>query len=381
MKNLDWLYSLEVFGTKLGLGPITELLIKLDNPEANLKCIHVAGTNGKGSVCSMLASILKEAGYKVGLYTSPHLKRFAERIQINGKEISEKRLDETLGKIKSQYTNQTFFEVTTAAAFQYFKEEAVDFVVLEVGLGGRLDATNIIIPLVSIITHISLEHTHVLGKTVEEIAKEKAGIIKENVPLITLVKKPALKIIKRIAKERNSKLIIPKKQSFELGLKGEFQKENASLAVKAAELLGVDKNIIKQGLKNTKWPGRFEFLEKNILVDCAHNPEGLISLRKEIKKIRKNYEKIIAVVGILKDKDKKTMVETISKFSDYIIFTRPKSDRAEDPQELRKYTTKKREIILDVKKALKMAKKISNPKDLIVVTGSIYTVGEILIYY
>lgn len=373
--TLEWLYSLEHFGTKLGLERIKELLNKLNNPQSNLKCIHVAGTNGKGSVCAFLSSILKANGYKVGMYTSPHLKRFTERIQINGKEIEEAKLNQLIEKIKPLYTNQTFFEVTTAAAFQYFNEENVDIAVLEVGLGGRLDATNVITPLISIITHISLDHTHVLGKTINQIAKEKSGIIKENIPVITLAKNDALKTIKKIAKQHNSKVFIPKKQSLELGLKGNFQKENAALAIKAAELLNINKTAIRNGLKNAIWPRRFEFIEKNILVDCAHNLDGIKSLSKEIKK--QKYEKIITVTGILKDKDKSNMVKEIAGFSDYIIFTRPKTDRAEDPKELQKHTTKRSEIVLDVKEALKKAKKIANPGDLIVVAGSIYTVGEI----
>ena len=395
MDSLDWLYSLESFGSKLGLENIKQLLSKLDNPQDNLKYIHVAGTNGKGSVCAILSSILKEAGYKVGMFTSPHLKRFTERILINGKEIEEEKLNNLIEKIRVHHTTQTFFEVTTAIAFQYFKEENVDFVVLEVGLGGRLDATNVITPLISIITNISLEHTQVLGETEEEIAYEKAGIIKKSIPVITLAKDNALKTIKEIAKKNNSKLFIPKKyhktndhfninsyKNLKLNLKGDFQLENTSIALKAIDLLketySISDEAIKTGLNHIYWPGRFEFIEKNILVDCAHNPEGIKTFAKEISKIRKNYEKVISVTGILKDKDKKSMVEELSSFSDYIIFTRPNTKRAEEPGELQKFTTIKNEIVLQVKEALKKAKKVANPNDLIIVAGSIYTIGEIL---
>jgi len=368
----DWLYSLQGRGSVLGLERVKELLSKLNNPQSNLKCIHVAGTNGKGSTCAILSSILKEADYKVGMYTSPHLKRFTERIQINGEEITQPELNRLIEKIKPLVTDQTFFEVTTAIAFQYFKEQDVDFAILEVGLGGRLDATNVITPLISIITHISLEHTHILGKTIEEIAKEKAGIIKENIPVITLAKN---KTIKEIAKQKHSEIFIPKIPKLNLNLKGEFQLENASLAIKAAELLNINSESIKKGLESVKWPGRLEFLEKNVLVDCAHNPEGIAALKKEIKKL--NYEKIITVTGILKDKDKKTMITQLSEFSDYIIFTKPNTERAEEPEELKKLTNTRNEIIIDVKKALKKAKKLANPDDLILITGSIYIVGEV----
>lgn len=394
MRNLDWLYNLQGRGSVLGLERVKELLEKLDNPQEKLKCIHVAGTNGKGSVCAIISSILKEAGYKTGMYTSPHLKRFTERFQINTKEISEQRVAKLIEKIRPFCTDQTFFEVATALAFQYFAEEKVDFLVLEVGLGGRLDATNVILPIVSIITNISLEHTQILGETEEKIAYEKAGIIKKDIPLITLARGDSLKIIKEISREKNSKLFIPKKyhktdgnfdinsyENLRLNLGGDFQLENASLALKAVDILKKEYQItdeaIKNGLQRVYWPGRFEFIERNILVDCAHNPAGISALSKEIRKIRKKYEKIISVVGILKDKDKKTMVEEISSFSDYIIFTKPETTRAAQPEELASHTNMRNEIVYDVKKALKKAKRLANPLDLIVVAGSIYTVGEV----
>ncbi|MCK5283708.1 MAG: bifunctional folylpolyglutamate synthase/dihydrofolate synthase [Nanoarchaeota archaeon] len=380
MKNLEWLYSLGPRSV-LGLDKIKQLLEKLNNPQDKLKCIHVTGTNGKGSVCAILSSILTKAGYKVGMYTSPHLKRFTERFQINGKEIQEERLNQLIEKVKPYHTDQTFFEITTAIAFLYFAEENVDFLVLEVGLGGRLDATNVITPLLSIITNISLEHTQILGETEEKIAYEKAGIIKKAVPTITLAKGSALKVIKKIAKENNSKLFSPKiKKNLSLNLKGEFQIENASIALKAVELLKdrkITKESIKKGLNNINWPGRFEFIEDNILVDCAHNPDATKALKNEIKKIRKKYAKVISVVGILNDKDKKAMVRDISSFSDYLIFTKPKIERASNPGELSLFTNQRKEIIPDVNHALKKAKKIANKEDLILVTGSIYTVGEV----
>ncbi|MDO8481367.1 MAG: Mur ligase family protein, partial [Nanoarchaeota archaeon] len=201
---LDWLNSLEGMPWNLSLDRITALLEKLGNPHKQFKSIHVAGTNGKGSVCAMLESILRKAGYKTGLYTSPHLRIFNERIQISGTLISDAELETLLTKIKPHYAGQTHFEVVTAAAFLYFAEQKVDIAVIETGLGGRLDATNVITPLVSVITTISLEHTDYLGNTIEKIAFEKAGIIKRGVPVVTMAQGKALAVIKKIARERKS---------------------------------------------------------------------------------------------------------------------------------------------------------------------------------
>src|SRR3989344_3935982 len=226
-KTLEYLYSLESSKIKLGLENIQNLLSKIGNLEKQLKFIHVAGTNGKGSVCSMLFYILKEAGYKVGLYTSPHLKRFNERIRINGHFITDKEIVDYFLRVKPHITTQSFFEITTAMAFLYFKDKNVDFAVLEVGLGGRLDATNVVTPLISVITNIELEHTDLLGDTIEKIAFEKAGIIKDNVPVVTIAKGKALETIKKIAKGKNAPLYSAKKYGsiqFDY-LNGSFQQE------------------------------------------------------------------------------------------------------------------------------------------------------------
>ena len=209
---IKYLYSLErKKGSKLGLKNIKELLRKINNPEKDLKCIHVAGTNGKGSVCAMISSVLQEAGYKVGMYTSPHLSDFRERFLINNKKISKKNIIKYFLEVKKFVDEQTFFEVITAMAFLYFKAEKVDFLVLEVGLGGRLDATNVVRPLISVITNVDIEHTDFLGKKIERIAYEKAGIIKENIPVVTGARGKSLSTIKRICKEKNSELFISKK--------------------------------------------------------------------------------------------------------------------------------------------------------------------------
>jgi len=212
-KILKYLYSLDSSKVKLGLKNIKALLKKLGNPEKRLKIIHVAGTNGKGSVCMMISSILQEAGYKVGVYTSPHLKKFNERIRINDRLITDKEILGYYLKIKPKITSQSFFEITTAMAFLYFYEKNVDFAVLEVGLGGRLDATNVANPLASVITNIGLEHTDILGNTIEKIAYEKACIIKRNVPIVTGAEGKALDTIKKTAKKRNAPFVIQQRHT------------------------------------------------------------------------------------------------------------------------------------------------------------------------
>ena len=394
-KILKYLYSLESPKIKLGLDRIQGLLGKIGNPEKELKCIHVAGTNGKGSVCAMIFCILKEAGYKVGLYTSPHLKRFNERIRINNKEITDKEIVEYFLKVKPFITNQSFFEITTAMAFLNFREKNVDFAVLEVGLGGRLDATNVAVPLVSAITNIGIEHTELLGKTIEKIAFEKAGIIKNNVPVVTGAKGRALEVIKKIARQRNAPLFLAKKyKNIKFGyLNGNFQQKNKDIALTTINIfkkynqIKINGKQIMNGIKKTKWQGRLEFVSKNVLVDCAHNPSGFAVLKKELSIIKKqkNIKNFIFVVGMQNDKDIPIMLKTIKPLISTIIFTKSKNEKAAKPEDLLKNFNKLNQnkqiqikIIENPKKALKYAKKISGKKDLIVVTGSIYLVGEVV---
>ncbi len=384
MQSIDWLNSLDINHSEYGLERINSFLEKIGNPQDDLKYVHVAGTNGKGSVCAMISSILTLQGYKVGLYTSPHLKKLNERIKINGKDISDEKLESILKYLRESYTNQTFFEVLTAAAFMYFSSEKVDVVILETGLGGRLDATNVIVPVVSIITNITLEHTAMLGETVQKIAEEKAGIIKKNIPAITLATGDALTTIKENASKKNSKLIIPGQipLSFALNLAGEFQKDNARIVFAAIQQLKksgfiVSDKSIKEGFNSVIWPGRMQFIEKNVLVDCAHNPGAFLALKESILRIKKekNLEKIIFVLGLLADKDRNSIIDTVSSFADYIIFTHPESPRAVEPEMLAKFSKIPSEIAYDPRHALKKAKKLSNPEDLIVVAGSFYLTG------
>lgn len=393
-RMLEHLYSLESSKFKLGLENIKSLLKKLGSPEKSLRYIHVAGTNGKGSVCAMLFSVLRQAGYNVGLYTSPHLKKFNERIRYNGIFITDREIVDYYIGMEDKITNQSFFEITTAIAFMYFKDKRPDFVILEVGLGGRLDATNVVMPLISVITNIDYEHTNLLGNTMEKIAHEKAGIIKDNVPVVTGADGAALATIKKIAVKMNAPLIKSKKFNkinFRY-LNGAFQQDNANTALAAIGALRKyhktkinDKEII-EGMENAKWPGRLQFIGKNVLVDCAHNPNGIRALVKEIKLLNPNhnFSSLIIVFGVLKDKNAAEMLNLIFSLKPkLVIFTQPISDRALRLKELlniSKKINKSNIKIYTIKKpadALRFAKKMAK-NDLIIVTGSIYLVGELI---
>ena len=325
---LEELYSLQRLGIKVGLEHTAKLLDEIGNPHQKLRLVHVAGTNGKGSTCSILTKILISHGFKVGLYTSPHLIRFNERIQINGCQIPDEYIatffNENRAKIKE--IEATFFETTTAMAFSYFKDQAVDYAVIETGLGGRLDSTNVIVPKVCGITSISLDHTEILGNTIEKIAAEKAGIIKEGVPILTFEQKPSvLEILKKEAGKKNSNFYITTdgeidiiksdekgtffkyfNLEFELPLIGNHQVKNCVLAINISKkLLGglLDISKVKNSVKAIKWAGRFEQIKnKNLYYDVAHNFEGIRAMVKTISKIHHN-KKLIGLFSIKSDKN------------------------------------------------------------------------------
>ncbi len=420
MKNneaLVYLEGLEKFGSRFGLDREEKLLSGLGNPHRGLKCILVAGTNGKGSVCAFLGSILKEAGFKTGMYISPPLKRFNERISINGRTISDEDATRLIIKIKRIIKEKnieiTHFEFITAMAFEYFREKNVDFAVLEVGMGGRLDATNVANALVSVITRVELEHTEFLGKTIHEIAFEKAGIVKENGVLVTAEsKKDALDVIEKKCDEKNSKLIQigrdVKFKKIESGIReqifdvdgffrhyknlkikmlGDFQLTNATTALAVIEALNfynfnVDEKAIRKGLLKTEWPGRMQIVGKKpfIVLDCAHNLDGIRALKSSLVKLF-NHEKLILVIGISKDKDYGKMIREIGPVCDTVIATKSKSARALEPvkitEDARRYCS---DIIIkrNVQSALEYAKSIAGKNDLICVTGSIFVVSEVL---
>jgi dihydrofolate synthase / folylpolyglutamate synthase len=377
-ETIEYLYNRGFFTVKFGLDGISNLVKEFNNPQNNYKTIHIAGTNGKGSTSSFISSMLIKQGYKVGVYTSPHLVDFRERIKINFDNIPKQELVKIIKQLKPYVKKQTFFEIVTAAAFIYFSNENVDFAIIEVGMGGRLDATNIITPEVSVITNISMEHTAHLGDTIEKISNEKGGIIKPNIPVVTSPNGKAFEIIKSICSKNNSELIVIEENGFDLGMKGSFQRENAMLAVEAINILKkngikINKESINFGLKNAKWPGRMDFIKENVLFDCAHNPNGAKTLVKELKLL--GFEDVILIIGIMKDKDIKHMVKEFEKCSNEIIVTKPNITRGEEPQNIAKYISKKYIIMPSIKKALSYAMEISEDK-LIVLSGSIFTVGE-----
>jgi len=418
---LDWINSFERFGIKLGLERISHIVKKLDNPHKNYKTVHVAGTNGKGSVCKFLASILTESGYKTGCYTSPHIQRFSERISIDNKEISDENIVSLVEKIKpivdemvENNNTPTFFEIVTAMAFKYFSDENVDFAVIEVGLGGLYDATNIVEPVVSVITNIALEHTDILGKKIKDIASQKAGIIKNGVSVVTAAEGDALEIIRNTAKEKNASLSSVNEKMWkrissdlngqEFNIKGTLadynvktpmlgknQGENISVVIATAENLqmkGVyipERGIIEGVAKATN-PGRLEIVKNDpiVLLDGAHNPAGM----KVLKESLKDFEctKLILVVGILSDKDINSMLSIILPCADTTILTKSHSSRASEPNKLKEVAEKigyKKNIIVkdQIPDAIKYAKSIAKKDDLICVTGSLLTVGEAKDYF
>lgn len=393
-KTLSYIFSMKGSEHKgnfnFSLKNIRILLRKIKDPQDSLKVIHVAGTNGKSSVCEMISSILHEAGYKAGTYISPHVSDFRERIRIDGKRIAKKELVRYFGKVRPFITSQTFFEAVTAMAFLYFHEKKADYVVCETGLGGRLDATNVISPLISVITNIGLEHRNYLGDTIEKIAYEKAGIIKGSVPVVTGAKGKALRLIKKAA-ERCSSPLYPaagKDKGIKIGMEGEFQRENAATAIRSVEILKKDYGLkisdasIKKGIQKAALPGRLQFISKNILVDCAHNPEAVRALRKELERIRKRYVKVYLVFGALKDKDYRAMLDELVSLADEIILTKANAGRALDPKVLGTYLeendVKGYKVINDPKKAVKYAGGSAGKDGLVLVTGSIYVVGEVI---
>ena len=404
------MYGFRRFGIKLGLATIKKILKGLDNPQQGYGCIHVAGTNGKGSVASSLASILNRSGYKTGLYTSPHLVRFNERIQVNNRPISNKNVVAAYNAVRQVHHGRrepTFFEFATAMALYEFGRQQVDWAVVETGMGGRLDATNVIQPALSIITNISLEHRDYLGNTLSRIAAEKAGIIKRRKPVITAIRqKAARQVVEQIAAQKNAALYrlgsdfrVRRKQSgtfsyyglrntwhgLQTALKGSHQADNAALVLAACELLSERKarlelSDIKKGLRTNHWPGRLETVSENplIMMDGAHNRAAASNLARFLSS-NLTGSKITLVIGILDDKPYKAMLNSLLPLASRVVLTRAKIDRALDPQRLQEVAGEYRienKIIPDVVKAVKYAIDTSAPEDAVCIAGSLYVVGE-----
>ena len=432
---LDCLSGLEHLGIKFGLSNIRKVLKAIGIYGEKFRIIHITGTNGKGSVAIFLSSILREAGFRVGLYTSPHLVDFRERIQVNGKYISKRNVAELFSQLlfltrshHPEFSLQpTYFEIITALALQYFSQANVDIAILEVGMGGRLDATNVFRhSLVSIITNVNHEHTEYLGKKISDIAREKAGIIKKNGIVITGVKqKRALEIIEAICQKKKARLFrlgkdikvrqITKKgdstnfsdfqefnyqgifydlRDLRIRLLGRHQIENAALALGAIEGLRlrglrVAESHLRKGLEKATWPGRLEVLNCvnrkgdncKLVLDGAHNPSAMRCLKNALLQGVVPHGNLILVLGILKDKDVKKMVAEIVPLCQEVVVASPRTERGLDrnllAKEVMKYLPPSRVSVEDgVGEALMKAVEIARRNDLICITGSLYTVGE-----
>jgi len=419
--TLEHLYRLERFGIKLGLDNIRRLLSLLGDPHRGLKVLHVTGTNGKGSVCAYAASVLENAGFRVGLYTSPHLVRFNERIQVNRNPIAD---DEVLRlwsgmqpairamTAAREIDHPTFFEVTTAMAFEHFREQQVDVAVIEVGMGGRMDATNIVDGLVSVVTRVDLEHTEHLGRTVSRIAREKAGIIKPTSRAVTILQE-ALPVIEARCREVHAPLAVVDRDvraerrggdlrgqevrirgSFgemdvRTPLLGAFQAENLALAVTALIELreagfAIPNEAIRNGIASTRWPARLDVIREKplIFVDGAHNRPAAEALATSIVELFPG-RKVSLVVGILNDKDLRGMAAALGPLASHTYACRPKTHRALEGDAValafRPYAEST--SIPAVRDAIDSAIVATSPDGIVLITGSIYTAGEALYHF
>jgi len=407
---LDAMYSMRRFGIVLGLATITNILDGLGNPQHSFSAIHIAGTNGKGSIASALATILHNGGYRVGLYTSPHLIRFNERICIDGEPIPDHDVVASWEAVRSVHHGDrepTFFEFSTAMAFYEFGRHQVDFAVIETGMGGRMDATNVVAPVVTVITNISLEHKMYLGNTIAAIAGEKAGIIKANVPVVTGVKqKSARAVIEKTAARRSAPLYMKGREfnvrrtgsdrftyngidhrwpGMRTGLIGGHQVDNAALTLAASELImrrhaRISKSHIQEGLVNHRWPGRLEVVSQKpyVILDGAHNLAAARRLRRFLQDAL-SRRRITMVAGILDDKPFAAILKDLLKPCQRLIITQAKIDRSLPPKTLEavaKPLIDDIEIVPDVGEAVRHAIATSGPDDAVCIAGSLYVVGE-----
>ncbi len=409
-ETVEFLYSLEKFGILLGLENITSLLQQLGNPQNKFATIHVAGSNGKGSTSAYIYGMLRSAGYKAALYTSPHLNDFRERIMLNGSMISKEDIIETTEKIRRICNPErtTFFEFTTAIAFDAIARSKPDIAVIEVGLGGRLDATNTIQPLVTVITDISREHEDYLGKGIASIATQKAGIIKPGVPLVTAAgRSEARRVILEIAQNKSA----PVKEfgrdfrarkaaigvfdywsdnlsleNVSFSMPGSHQMKNSALAIAVIEELRdqgykISEAAIRDGIKKTVFPGRFEILQRRpvVIIDGAHTPEGMRLLKSTF---RRRYPGIkpLLLLGILQDKDREALLNIIAPIAREVVCVPPESERAIDPEELAAMVRKRgvpANSASDITEGFKMLMKRATEDDVILTTGSLYVIGPV----
>jgi dihydrofolate synthase/folylpolyglutamate synthase len=417
-KAVASLYELQKSGMKFGLRNIRKLLHELGNPHKNFRSIHIAGSNGKGSTAAMIASVLSAAGYRTGLYTSPHLVSFRERIRINGRPISHSDVVRLTGLLRSMVNRYsvTFFEAVTALALRYFEEKKIDFAVIETGLGGRLDATNVVIPEISVITTISREHVEILGNLMGEIAYEKAGIIKRGIPCITGVRsRTALDVIRRVARSRKSPVILPKsvrvrvtKRSFKgtradvavgemrydglfIDLPGHHQIDNAILALLTLHELEqrgiarISERSMRKGLagiqKRTGLRSRLSLIRERprMIVDVAHNPAAIATLVKEMKRL--GISKVIVVFGVMKEKNVRPMIAALRPIISGAVIVQPSTERARALGVLnREFQSANVPVLFagSVRQGIAFAVKRAGSVGTVLITGSHFVVGEAL---
>ena len=415
-ESLDYLYGLIPKGIKFGLNNISAVLAELGNPQLSAQSIHIAGTNGKGSTAAFCESILRNAGYRVGLYTSPHLVDFCERIQINRVLIAESEIIKIISRVKKAVEDIdipiTFFEFGTAMAFLHFSEQKTDVNIVEVGMGGRLDATSLCKGDISIITSISKDHTLYLGEELEKIAFEKASIIKKGGTVFAMkgieevnqiikdiadqksaklnfigdhfwVEETSNKIFSQFIKYSNKKLCL---ENLELSLIGDFQVKNAALAISACldyankNRKDLSEESIRKGLKSTSWSGRMEIISSKptMILDAAHNPAAVKEMADSIKKLF-TYSRAIVIIGVMKDKPSGEILKILSSFADHFILVRPNQERSENPERLKQIMSMHKvscEVIESVPNAIRKVKQILLSDDIVCITGSIFTVGE-----
>jgi dihydrofolate synthase/folylpolyglutamate synthase len=414
---MEFINSTTWQGSRLGLERMELLLRMLGNPEKKLKYIHIAGTNGKGSTAVMLASVLTEAGYKTGLYTSPYIQCFNERIQIDGRNIPDESIISEVENLKDfiavMEDKPTEFEIITVIAFLYFYHCQCDIVVLEVGMGGRLDSTNIIpTPEVAIITAIDLDHTRELGDTIEKIAREKAGIIKRDCDLVLYQQKRSVyEIINSVCAEQSARIhsvdfnhieitrsdmsgqcmIFENHSNVKINLRGEYQQKNAAVVLKTLDVLvkkgwRISETDIRKGMEKAKWPGRFELLSKEpyFLVDGAHNPNGVQALANNIEVYFKN-KKIIFLIGVLMDKNYEAMMKIILPYGNRFIVVQPENPRALSKSELANFLRESFDVnvieAINVKDGINSALEMVGEDEIIIAFGSLYMVGSIRSFF
>jgi dihydrofolate synthase / folylpolyglutamate synthase len=408
-----YLYRLQKHGIKLGLVTMTALMVRLGMPQIRYRTLHIAGTNGKGSTAAMAAAVLQAAGYRVGLYTSPHLVEFRERIRVNGEMIAESRvaqLTEQLQALCQPDLSPTFFEYTTAMAFQHFADSGVDVAVLEVGLGGRFDATNVVMPMACAVTTISLDHQEYLGTTCSSIAFEKAGILKPGVPVVLgRIEDDAWRTIEQAARERQAPVFRlnedfrtegeePQRFSYRgLGmqydgltcaLEGRHQLDNAACALAllgaaAPKGIAVTADAVRAGLHAVNWAGRLEVVDRRptILLDGAHNPAAATALADSLTRSDQSHPSrpMVLVLGMMRDKDHRGFVEPLRDLVDEVVLTQADLPRAATAQELQaslEGLLPHPHLVPSISDAMALARKLATPDGLVCVTGSLMLVGE-----